>query len=108
MAGVGAGAALMGIKYAGAAYTKWKANRPKTSSKGGWTKRFYDGGFEEEMTKREAALILGVRETATRDRVREAHRGLMLLNHPDKGGSLFLTAKINEAKEKLLGADGPI
>ena len=100
--GLGAGAALMGIKYAGQAYTQWQKNRPK-QSKGSntWSKRFYDGGFEEEMTRREAALILGVRETSSRDRVREAHRGLMLLNHPDKGGSIFLTAKINEAKDKL-------
>ena len=110
IAGVGTGAVLMGIKYASQAYTQWKKNRPKTSSKGGaaWQKRFYEGGFEEEMTRREAALILGVRETAGRERIREAHRKLMLLNHPDKGGSIFVTAKINEAKDKLLGSDGPI
>ena len=93
----------MGIKYASQAYTQWKKNRPKASSKGStWSKRYYDGGFEEEMTKREAALILGVRETSSRDRIREAHRGLMLLNHPDKVGSIFLTAKINEAPVMIL------
>ncbi|GBG25040.1 Mitochondrial import inner membrane translocase subunit TIM14 [Hondaea fermentalgiana] len=67
-------------------------------------KNFYEGGFEEEMTKREAALILGIRESATREKVREAHRRLAMLNHPDTGGSTYVATKINEAKDKLLGA----
>lgn len=66
-------------------------------------KRFYEGGFEEEMTRREAALVLGIRESATREKVREAHRRLALLNHPDTGGSTYVAAKINEAKDKLTG-----
>jgi hypothetical protein len=67
-----------------------------------FSKNFYDGGFEEKMSKREAALILGVRESASIDRIKEAHRKVMLLNHPDKGGSAYLTAKVNEAKDLLL------
>jgi DnaJ family protein C protein 19 len=67
---------------------------------------FYEGGFEDQMTRREAALILGVRETATREKIREAHRRMALLNHPDTGGSPFLAQKINEAKELLLGGRG--
>jgi hypothetical protein len=67
-----------------------------------FAKNFYDGGFEEKMTKREAALILGVRESATPERVKEAHRRIMQINHPDKGGSAYLTAKVNEAKDLLL------
>mmetsp|Transcript_1219 Transcript_1219/g.1444 ORF Transcript_1219/g.1444 Transcript_1219/m.1444 type:complete len:186 (-) Transcript_1219:840-1397(-) len=47
--------------------------------------RFYEGGFEDEMTKREAALILGIRESSPRKKVREAHRRLSMLNHPDTG-----------------------
>lgn len=71
-----------------------------------FSKGFYDGGFEEKMTRREAALILGVRETATREKIRDAHRRVAMLNHPDQGGSPFLAQKINEAKEVLTGAAG--
>jgi hypothetical protein len=69
----------------------------------GWfAKNFYHGGFEEKMTKREAALILGVREHATVDRIKDAHRKILILNHPDRGGSPLLSAKINEAKDLLM------
>ena len=67
-----------------------------------FAKRFYDGGFEEKMTKREAALVLGVRESSAPSRVKKAHRRILLLNHPDMGGSPFIAAKVNEAKDLLL------
>jgi DnaJ family protein C protein 19 len=57
-------------------------------------KRFYRGGFEEKMTRREAALILGVRESATPERIRDRHRKMLMLNHPDMGGSTFLSEKV--------------
>uniref|UniRef100_A0A6U3QJ97 J domain-containing protein n=1 Tax=Ditylum brightwellii TaxID=49249 RepID=A0A6U3QJ97_9STRA len=64
--------------------------------------KYYEGGFEDTMTKREAALILGVRESSTPKRIKDAHRKLLILNHPDTGGSTYLSGKINEAKELLL------
>jgi hypothetical protein len=67
-------------------------------------KNFYQGGFESQMTKREAALILGVRESAPREKIREAHRNMSRINHPDTGGSPYLAQKINEAKDLLLGS----
>jgi len=64
-------------------------------------KAYYKGGFEDKMTQREATLILGLRETSNKNKVKEAHRRIMLLNHPDKGGSPYLASKINEAKQIL-------
>lgn len=64
--------------------------------------KYYEGGFEESMTKKEAALILGVRESSPPKRVKDAHRTLLVLNHPDRGGSTYMAGKINEAKELLL------
>ncbi|XP_041067758.1 dnaJ homolog subfamily C member 15 isoform X3 [Carcharodon carcharias] len=62
---------------------------------------YYKGGFEAKMSKREASLVLGISPSASRTKIGEAHKRIMLLNHPDKGGSPFLAAKINEAKDLL-------
>jgi DnaJ homolog subfamily C member 19 len=45
----------------------------------------------------------GVRESAPEEKVKEAHRRIMIANHPDSGGSSFVAAKINEAKDMMLG-----
>ena len=50
-----------------------------------------------------AALILGVRESVDKAALKEAHRKIMLMNHPDRGGSPFIATKINEANECLSG-----
>lgn len=60
------------------------------------------GGFEDEMNRREAFQILGLREGSTKEQIRDAHRKLMRLNHPDNGGSTFVATKVNEAKDFLL------
>ena len=60
-------------------------------------------GFDATMSRREAAAILGIRETSTKQQIKEAHRKIMMLNHPDRGGSPFIATKINEASETLQG-----
>eukprot|EP00640_Fibrocapsa_japonica_P006656 CAMPEP_0113946736 /NCGR_PEP_ID=MMETSP1339-20121228/59822_1 /TAXON_ID=94617 /ORGANISM="Fibrocapsa japonica" /LENGTH=173 /DNA_ID=CAMNT_0000952971 /DNA_START=39 /DNA_END=560 /DNA_ORIENTATION=+ /assembly_acc=CAM_ASM_000762 len=65
-------------------------------------KGYYEGGFELKMTRREAARILGVRESASPQRIKEAHRRILMLNHPDRGGSPYVATKINQAKEILI------
>ncbi|KAF3770007.1 mitochondrial import inner membrane translocase subunit tim-14 [Cryphonectria parasitica EP155] len=77
----------------------WRRSRGGVGAMG---QAFYKGGFEPRMNRKEASLILSLNERAiTKEKVRKAHRTLMLLNHPDRGGSPYLATKVNEAKEFL-------
>lgn len=54
------------------------------------------------MSRREALDVLGLTDEADRQMIIDAHRKLMQKLHPDRGGSDYLAAKINQAKDFLL------
>lgn len=128
IAGLAVGAAAYAARTALVAFQSFKAAGPRM-------RQFYKGGFQSEMSRREASLILGeavlqgiigifqttydavpltlpppppgypagVRESAPEEKIKEAHRRIMVANHPDRGGSRLLATKVNEAKDMLMG-----
>jgi DnaJ domain len=87
------------------AYLDWRAQ--------GWREKSADDGAKEQaraprggrvrMAREEAYEVLGLKKGASEEEIRAAHRKLMMKLHPDQGGSTYLAARINEAKDVLLG-----
>ncbi|KAH9814204.1 DnaJ subfamily C member 19 [Melampsora americana] len=78
------------------------AGKPRPARIGDLKGPWAVGGFQARMDRREAKDILGLKESqVTKNRLKDAHRKIMLANHPDRGGSPYLASKINEAKDLL-------
>jgi len=83
------------------------------TNRAGWREYFAENGGSGTDNGRsngaagdpvaEAYAVLGLEPGATDEEIKAAHRELMKGVHPDRGGSEFLAAKINEARDFLLG-----
>jgi hypothetical protein len=85
-------------------YQRWQAARgrriggqPGGASPGPGARR------SGAMSREEAYEVLGLHQGASEAEIREAHRRLMRGAHPDAGGSDWLAARINQARDILLG-----
>ena len=78
-------------------FPAWRQDAQGNGTRG--QRRAASGG---KMTTEEAYQILGLQPGASRDDIARAHRALMKKLHPDQGGSTYLAARVNEAKDTLL------
>lgn len=85
--------------YLDRSHPSWRDDMARTGSAS------ESGRSNGHMTRSEALDILGLDESANADDIRQAHRTLMAKLHPDRGGSTYLAAKINQAKDVALGDD---
>ncbi|KAJ1364118.1 Mitochondrial import inner membrane translocase subunit TIM14 [Parelaphostrongylus tenuis] len=104
LAGLGLAAAAFGTRYL--LRNQALVRKGLEAIPGGAFEKYHRGGFEPKMTRKEAAMILGIPVTANPSRIKEAHRRIMIVNHPDRGGSPYIASKINEAKDLLESPKG--
>ncbi|HEY0234554.1 MAG TPA: DnaJ domain-containing protein [Afipia sp.] len=82
-------------------FAGWREHAQDAAA-GGGRREFGGSAAGGKMTAEEAYEILGLQRGAGRDEISRAHRGLMKKLHPDQGGSTYLAARVNEAKDTLL------
>jgi hypothetical protein len=85
------------VTYLDRRQPNWREHAPDDSAaaNGGHPSR------TSKMTEQEAYQILGIQPGASAQDIARAHRSLIKKLHPDQGGSTYLAAQINEAKDVL-------
>ena len=76
----------------------WREHAQGDAAAGSGTRAARSG----KMTEEEAYQILGIQPGASAEDISRAHRSLMKKLHPDQGGTTYLAARVNEAKDVLL------
>ena len=79
---------------------EWREDGDEAPGRGGDRQSTGGGGA---MTVEEAYALLGLAPGATNEEIKAAHHRLMKKFHPDQGGSDYIAAKLNQAKDLLLG-----
>ena len=76
----------------------WREHAQSDAAAGSGTRPARGG----KMTEEEAYQVLGIQPGASAQDITRAHRSLMKKLHPDQGGTTYLAARVNEAKDVLL------
>lgn len=73
-----------------------------------FVRKYFSSSYKKKknnnmMSRKEALKILGLPDDATKKEILDSYHSLIKKNHPDLGGSDWITSQLNKAKETLLG-----
>lgn len=94
------GLLLRGLPFLGA----WKKHRQTGQGQSG-QENAPPPQSSSEITEDEAWQLLGLESSASREEIIQAHKRLIQKVHPDRGGNDYLAAKLNAARDLLLGKE---